>query len=88
MGRTIPSWRMVVDAQIERWKNIRDSLRQEDRLVFEDLLNQCKLYASEASALASPIKEVPLIISMLFAHHKKLMELETRLNAKEENTST
>jgi hypothetical protein len=54
----------------------------EDKLIFEDLLNQCKLYASAASALASPIKEIPLILSILFAHHKKLTELEKRLNEK------
>jgi len=76
MGRTIPSWRMVVEGEVERLKAFRDSLRLEDKVIFEDLLNQCKLYASAASALASPIKEMPLVISMLFAHHKKLAELE------------
>jgi hypothetical protein len=86
MGRTIPSWRMVVEAETEKLKKFRDSLRQEDKVIFEDLLNQCKLYASAASSLASPIKEVPLIMSMLFAHHKKLAELERRLKAKEENS--
>ena len=88
MGRTIPSWRMVVEAEVEKLKKFQDSLRLEDKNIFEDLLNQCKLYASAASALASPIKEMPLIISILFAHHKKLTELEKRINAKEENTST
>ena len=88
MGRTIPSWRMVVEDEIERLKRFRDSLRLEDKKIFEDLLNQCKLYASAASSLASPVKEVPLIISILFAHHKKLTELERRLNAKQESTVT
>ncbi len=88
MGRTIPSWRIVVEGEIERLKRFRDSLRLEDKWIFEDMLNQCKLYASAASSLASPVKEVPLIISMLFVHHKKLAELERRLNAKESNTVT
>ena len=74
---------MVVEAEIERLKKFRESLRGEDREVFEDLLNQCKLYASAAGALASPVKELPLIISALFAHHKRLWELEKRLLAKE-----
>jgi hypothetical protein len=77
---------MVVEAETEKLKKFRDSLRQEDRLVFEDLLDQCKLYASAASSLASPVKEVPLFMSMLFAHHKKLAELEQRLKTKEEDT--
>jgi hypothetical protein len=86
MGRTIPSWRMVVENEIGRMKKFRESLRLEDKLVFDDLLNQCKLYASAASALASPVREVPLIISMLFAQHKRIVELEKRF--KENNPTT
>jgi hypothetical protein len=79
---------MVVEAETEKLKKFRDSLRQEDKLIFEDLLNQCRLYASAAGSLASPVKEIPLILSMLFAHHKKLVELEKRLKTKEENSFT
>ena len=79
MGRTIPSWRMVVEAEVDKLKRFQDFLRQEDKVIFEDMLNQCKLLASAASVMASPIKQVPLIISVLFAHHKKLGELEKRL---------
>jgi len=57
-------------------------------VIFEDLLNQGKLYASAASALASPVKEVPLILSILFAHHKKLSELERRLEEDERSISS
>ena len=79
MGRTIPSWRMVVEAEVEKLKRFQEFLRQEDKAVFEEMLNQCRLLASAASVMASPLKQVPLIISMLFAHHKKLIELEKRL---------
>ena len=79
MGRTIPAWRMVVEAEMERMKHFEDFLRSEDKIIFEDLMNQCKLYASYASTLASPVKEVPLIISMLFAHHKMLWKHERQL---------
>ena len=79
MGRTIPAWRMVVEAEMERMKHFEEFLRSEDKIIFEDLMNQCKLYASYASTLASPVKEVPLIISMLFAHHKMLWKHERQL---------
>ena|SRR5215831_6522834 len=74
MGRTIPSWRMVVEQEIEWMKNFKVFLRVEDAIVFEDMMNQCRLYASYASNLASPVKEVPLLISILFAQHKMLWE--------------
>ena len=79
MGRTIPSWRMVVEAEVEKLKRFKEFLGQEDKVIFEDMLNRCRLLASAASVMASPQKQIPLIISMLFAHHKKLAELEKRL---------
>src|SRR2546422_3620544 len=78
-GRTIPSWRMVVEAEIAKLRKFQEFLRTEDKLVFQDLLNQCKLYAPYASTMASTIKEVPLFISMLFGQHKKIIELEKKI---------
>jgi len=79
MGRTIPSWRIVVEQELAKMNKFKQFLRVEDQIIFEDLLNQCKLYASAAGVLASSVKEVPLLLSMLFAHHKKLTELESRM---------
>jgi len=78
MGRTVPSWRMVVEDELGRLKRFRMFLRSEDKEVFDDLLNQCRLYASYAGSMASPVKEIPLIISILFGQHKRLMELEKK----------
>jgi len=88
MGRTIPSWRMVVDRELEWMRNFGVFLREEDRIIFEDMMLQCKLYASYASTLCSPIKEVPLLISMIYGQHKMLWEHErilTRLKFLEAN---
>ena len=79
MGRTIPSWRIVVEEELGRMNKFKQFLRAEDRIIFTDLLDQCKLYASAAGTLASSVKEFPLLLSMLFAHHKKLTELERRM---------
>jgi hypothetical protein len=80
MGRTIPSWRMVVEGELEKLKRFRTFLRSEDKEIFDDLLNQCRLYASFAGTMASPVKEIPLLMSMLFGQHKRLVELEKRIN--------
>ena len=87
MGRTIPSWRMVVEDELGRLKRFRGFLRSEDKEVFDDLMNQCRLYASYASSMASPVKEVPLIMSMLFGQHKRLMELEKRIRSIDDHDS-
>jgi hypothetical protein len=79
MGRTIPSWRIVVDEELARMSKFKQFLRAEDRAVFDDLLAQCRLYASAAGVLASPVREVPLLLSMILAQHKRLAELESRV---------
>jgi hypothetical protein len=78
MGRTIPSWRIIVEQKTAQLSRFKQFLPPEDRVIFEDLLNQCKLYAPQASVLASPVAEVPLLLSMVFAQHKRLTELEKR----------
>jgi len=67
---------MLIEEEMKRWIRFRDALRAEDKEIFEDLLNQCRLYASAAGAMASPIKLEPMLLSILFAHHKALKELE------------
>src|SRR5213594_1461323 len=87
MGRTIPSWRLVVNDEIERIGRFRQFLRVEDKEIFDDLLRQCKHYAPYASTMASVVKEVPLMFSMMFGQHKMIWELKKRL-AKLEATPT
>lgn len=84
MGRTIPSWRIVVDEELVRLARFRQFLRPEERTVFDDLAAQCRIYASYAGVLASPVKEVPLLLSMIFAQHKRLMELEKHIKERPE----
>jgi len=43
MGRTIPSWRIIVEEEIIRLSRFKQFLGPEDRAVFDDLLSQCKL---------------------------------------------
>ena len=85
MGRTIPSWRLVVNDELERIGRFKDFLRIEDKEIFDDLLRQCKHYAPYASTMASVVKEVPLMFSMLFGQHKMIWELEKRLAKIEAN---
>lgn len=70
---------MVVEAEIAKLRKFQEFLRTDDKLVFQDLLNQCKLYAPYASTMKSTIKEVPLFFSMLFGQHKKIIELEKKI---------
>jgi hypothetical protein len=80
MGRTILPWRIVVEEKIAGLSRFKQFLRPEDRAVFDDLLSQCKLYAAGGEVFTSPVKEMSLLFWMIFAQHKRLVELERRLN--------
>jgi hypothetical protein len=51
MGRTIPSWRIVQEEETCRLRRFKQLLRAEERVVVDDLLNQCKLYAAQTGCL-------------------------------------
>ena len=78
---------MVVEAEIAKLRKFQEFLRTDDKLVFQDLVNQCKLYAPYASTMVSTIKEVPLLFSMLFSQHKKIIELEKKILMLETNAT-
>jgi hypothetical protein len=80
MGRTILPWCIVVEEKIAGLIRFKQFLRPEDRAVFDDLLSQCKLYAAGGEVFTSPVKEMSLLFWMIFAQHKRLVELERRLN--------
>ena len=49
----MPPWRMVVEDELGRLNRFREFLRSEDKEVFDDLPDQCKLYASDGGLMAS-----------------------------------
>ena len=46
MGKTVESYRMALEDEIQRWKGFAKALRIEDREAFETLMDACRSYAS------------------------------------------
>jgi hypothetical protein len=80
MERTTLSWHIIVEQKLAELSRFRQFLRPEDRVVFDDLLTHCKLNAMGGEVFTSPVKEMSLLFSMIFAQHKKLIQLEQRLH--------
>jgi hypothetical protein len=78
--RAMKSARIAFEEKLAELSRFKQFLRGEDRAVFDDLLSQCTLYAGGGEVFASPVKEMSLLFSMIFAHHKKLAELEKHVN--------
>lgn len=79
MGRTVPSYRMVLEAEIKKWGGFLKALRRKDREAFEDLMNECRRYASAAGAATRPIVAEAMFMSVLLSHHKSLREVHDAL---------
>jgi hypothetical protein len=83
---TMPEWSSELPSGLLEWQ---ENAKGRERYALVDLMmqhvqekggvTQCQIYAPYAGTLASPIKEVPLLLSMIFAQHKRLMELEKRI---------
>jgi hypothetical protein len=81
MGKTVPSYRMALEEEIDRWKGFRKALPSEDeREAFDELMDMCRNYASAGSCATNPIIFEPMVMSIMLAQQKKLRELEYKLN--------
>jgi hypothetical protein len=78
MERIIPSWRIIVHQELAKLNKF-EQFRAEDQMIFENLLNECKLYASAAGVLALSVNEFPPLFAILSVHHKRITELERRM---------
>ena len=75
MGRTIPSFRMLLQEEIASWSSFRKIVPKEEREVFDEMLNQSRLHASAASTTLRLAKFEAVFMSLLFHQFKRLREI-------------
>lgn len=61
--------------ELESWRGFGDALRAEDRELFTEMLRECYEYVPAMHAKASPFSTEALLMSILFAQHKKIARL-------------
>ena len=80
MGKTVPSYRMALEFEIERWKPFRKALQsEEEREAFDWLMDMCRNNAMASGAACNPVIFEPMVMSILLAQRKLLQELEYKL---------
>jgi hypothetical protein len=87
MGKTIESYRIALDMEIQRWNNFTRALRSDDKEAFEQMMDTCRNYASAGSNATRPILFEPMIMSILLHQQKRLNKLEKELDAAEQHLS-
>ena len=79
MGKTVESFRIALEGEINRWSGFARALRKPDREAFDELMDMCRSYASESNCATNPIIFEPMVMSILLGQQKKLRKLEHNL---------
>ena len=79
VGKTVESYRIALETEINQWNGFARALRQDDREAFEELMDICRRFAMAAGNACNPILFEPMIISILLAQQLKIHQLERDL---------
>ncbi len=81
MGKTVESYRLALDTEIQSWSGFIKTLRADDRSAFEQMTDACRNHASAGSNATRPEIFEPMVMSILLEQQKKLNRLEKELVA-------
>jgi hypothetical protein len=75
MGRTVPTFRNIIDAFNWEWKDFRRALRLQDKEAFDNLLNNARRHAAAGTNMVHANPFEPIIISILLEHQKAIQKI-------------
>jgi hypothetical protein len=81
VGKTVESYRLALDTEIQTWNGFAKALRTDDRDAFEHMTDACRNHASAGSNATRPEVFEPMVMSILLEQQKRLMRLEKELFA-------
>jgi len=84
MGRTIPTFTMVIQQEMESWGKFRRGLRREDQEALDDLFRAARLQLAGSAYAARPIPFESIAMCMLLAQHRLITDLQQRVKRLEE----
>ena len=78
VGRTVPTFRMILEHVIGDWRNFRRALRIHDRTTYDDMMNHGRQHAAAASNAARLNPTEALFMAILLEHEKELAALKRK----------
>ena len=82
MGRSIPSFRHLIEIERLNWSEFKKELPSKDKQAFNMIFENAKLYTQYLSNANRPIPVEPILMGDLFHNYKTLLKLnnESRLS--------
>ena len=84
MGRTVPTWRNRVEAELNSLNSFKRALNASDRQALDELMNGVRNRRAAGGMLPSIDAWKPLLISMLLECQSKISQLQKRIEELEE----
>ncbi len=81
MGKTVESYRIALDRELQMWSGFARALRNEDREAFDQMMDACRNYASAGSNATRPVIFESMVMSILLHQQKTLNRIEKELDA-------
>ena len=78
VGRTVPTFRMILEHVISDWRAFRRALRVHDRDTFDSMMTRGRLHAAAASNAARLNPTEALFMAILLEHEKELEALKRK----------
>src|SRR3712207_7188920 len=84
MGRTVPSFRIVLAEEKQEWAPFKKALDKSERKQFDEMWDIPRLYVSACSNSVQLVPFHPIVISILFHHYQELKECISEVEQLEE----
>ena len=81
MGRTVPTFTMVIQAEMETWTKFRRGLRREDQEALDELFRAARLQLAGSAYAARPIPFESMVMSMLIMQQRMISDLRQQVTA-------
>ncbi len=80
MGRTIPTFTNLIDAEIASWSKYRRGLRAGDQEAFDNLFRAAQIHLAENFYAMRTIPFESMVMSMLVEQQKELLRLRREVD--------
>jgi hypothetical protein len=81
MGKTVPSYRMAIEEEMQTWKHFREALSSEEQQAFDLMMDYCRMQSMAAQNACKPILFEPMVMSILLEQQKKIKTLQRKIDA-------
>lgn len=79
MGRTVPTFTMVLQQEIDSWSKFRRGLRKDDQDALDELFRAAHMQLAGSAYAARAIPFESVAMSMLLAQQRMIKELKEEL---------